>query len=309
MDMVPRRGARMNVYDCVIIGGGPAGLTAATYLGRFNRRIALIDAGESRLQRIPLSRNVPGFPDGVSGPDLLHRMWRQAERYGVESISGQVKGVTPSARGFTVSGPSGAIEARTILLATGVDVVDPAIDGLEDAIARGVIRYCPVCDGYETRGQSVAVLGGRPGSTEEARFLTTYTDRVTYIPAHADFLLKPADEQRARRDGIAVAPGPMRRALASANKIEVTFENDQTAAFDTLYPCLGSQPRSDLLLAIGGKASRNGGVLTDEHQRTSVEGFYAAGDVLKGLDQIASACGQAAIAASAIHNSLRQSAS
>jgi thioredoxin reductase (NADPH) len=294
------------MYDCAIIGGGPAGLTAATYLGRFRRRTILLDGGDSRLRRVPLSRNVPGFPAGVSGLDLLERLQSQADAYGVERRTALVGAISPTTAGFVVSTLEGAILARTVLLATGVDVTDPEIDGLEDAIARGLVRYCPICDGYETQNRAVAVLGGRAGSIEEARFLTTYTRRLTFIPATAEFSLQPREAELARREGIEVSRSPLRRAEIVGEHVKVTFENDRIEYFDSLYPCLGSHPRSKLLIAIGGKATKDGGVLADEHQRTNVEGFFAAGDVLKGVDQIASAFGQAAVAACAIHNRLRE---
>jgi thioredoxin reductase (NADPH) len=294
------------VYDCAIIGGGPAGLTAATYLGRFRRRTILLDSGDSRLRRITLSRNVPGFPAGVSGLDLLDRLQRQADAYGVERRTGLVDAVSPTTAGFVVSTPEGAILARTVLLATGVDVTDPEIDGLEDAIARGLVRYCPICDGYEVQNRIVAVLGGRAGSIGEARFLTSYTSRLTFIPATAEFALQPREIELARREGIEVLSSPLRRAEIVGEHVKVTLENGRAEYFDSLYPSLGSHPRSKLLTAIGGKATKDGGVLADEHLRTSVDGIYAAGDVLKGVDQIASAFGQAVVAACAIHNRLRE---
>jgi thioredoxin reductase (NADPH) len=134
------------MLDCIVVGAGPAGLTAAIYLGRFRRRFRLVESGASRAARIPLSRNHPGFPDGVRGRDLLARMRRQAELYGAEIVSGHVQDIEPVEGGFRlVAGEE--LRARTVLLATGVADVEPAIPGVEAAVASGLVRICPVSDG------------------------------------------------------------------------------------------------------------------------------------------------------------------
>lgn len=293
------------MYDCLIIGAGPAGLTAATYLGRFFRRAIVVDAGRSRVLRIPKARNVPGFPDGIAGPDLLARMRAQAEQYGATFVSGVVRNVVVTTGGFIADVGPTQVQAKTALLATGVEVTDPELPSIEEAIARGVLRYCPVCDGFEAAGKNIAVLGGRPGSIEEAKFLRTFSDRVTFVPASDEFVPDAHEIEVARRAGISLAPGsPSHLALTEAG-VTMPFPAGASHTFDTLYPCLGAKPRSELASLLGADVSTGGGVLTDRHQMTRTEGLYAAGDVVEGLDQIASACGQAAIAATAIHNRLR----
>jgi thioredoxin reductase (NADPH) len=169
------------MWDCAIIGGGPAGLTAATYLGRFKRDVVLIDAGESRLKRIPRSRNVPGFPDGISGAELHARMQDQASRYGALFRAGEVQAIKRGAEGFSLRLEHQTIEARTVLLATGAKLIEPELAELDSALAAGLIRYCPICDGYEAQDKNIAVLGGRPGAIAEAHFLRTYSARVSYF--------------------------------------------------------------------------------------------------------------------------------
>jgi thioredoxin reductase (NADPH) len=297
------------VFDCAIIGGGPAGLTAATYLGRFRRSTIVFDDGESRLMRIPRSRNVPGFPDGVTGPDLLKRMQDQADKFGALRQQGRVGAIRKMDDGFHLLLADGGLAvAQRILIATGVVTVDPDIEHLDEALLCGAIRYCPVCDGFEAKDQAIAVLGGRAASIEEARFLRTYSDRVTYVPAVQDWILKGEEAGIAAREGIdALATWPVGVRLA-AGRIRMQLADGGVREFDTVYPCLGLTPRSELLAGMGAEVCPDGGALTDRHQETGVAGVYAAGDVIKGLDQIASACGQAAIAATAMHNSLRQDA-
>jgi thioredoxin reductase (NADPH) len=293
------------MYDCVIVGAGPAGLMAATYLGRFRRQYLMIDAGQSRARRIPLARNLPGFPQGISGAAFLEEMARQAAIYGGVHQTGPVTAIRRSKGGFVVEGPEGPVDAQTVLLATGVEVVDPLIENLDEAVAAGLIRYCPICDGYETLGKSVAVLAGRPAAIGEARFLLTYAARVTYIPTHVDFRLNGRDAEQARAEGIIVQDSELRHIAAEAGKLKVNLRNGNGEAFDSAYPCLGVRPRSELLKGLQDVLADDGAVRTDAHQQTGIPGLYGAGDVLKGVDQIASACGQGAIAACAIHNRLR----
>ncbi len=294
------------MFDCVIIGGGPEGLTAATYLGRFLRRVVVIDSGESRLLRIPVSRNVPGFPDGVSGPTLRSLMQSQAAKFGAELVEGQATDVRAVQGTFEITSTLGAVQARTVFLASGVSVTAPPIEGIDGAVARGQVRYCPICDGFEAQGRNVAVLGGRHASFEEARFLRTYTSHVTFVPAAAKFGLGHGEKALALAEGIAVEPRSPQGLEIAGEGIRMTFAEGDSKTFEILYPCLGAHPRSELIVGLSVDLGGDGAVLTDRHYQTRVPGLYAGGDVLKGVDQIASACGQAAIAAVSIHNQLRK---
>jgi thioredoxin reductase (NADPH) len=301
--MGSKRGTTL--VDCLVVGAGPAGLTAATYLGRFLREVTVIDAGESRLKRVPLSRNIPGFPDGVAGKELHARMIEQATTYGASLIDGQVHQIGKDGESFQVRWTGGLIVARTVLLATGVHVVDPDVAGLETAIQKGAIRYCPICDGFEAAGSRIAVLGARPHSIDEARFLRTYSDDITFVTLQNAVAPTSEEVAVARRAGIQVEDRACVGLTLDEGKVRLEFAMGDSTIFDVVYPCLGSKPRSELARAVGAALSKDGELLTDKHQRTNVPGLFAAGDVLHGLDQVASACGQAAIAATAMHNLLR----
>lgn len=292
--------------DCLIVGGGPGGLTAATYLGRFRRSVVVVDAGQSRLQTIPLSRNVPGFPDGVGGRELHARLRAQAIQYGAELLHGDVSSCEMSKSVFVATTSVGSFRARTVLLATGVDVTEPQMARHEEAVARGLIRYCPICDGFEARDASIAVLGARPGSIDEALFLLTYSRDVTFVRMEGGTNLTEDQFEGAKRAGVALEEASCLGVALRDNAIELQLASGERRRFDIVYPCLGSQPRTQLAKSLGAKLSGEGELLTDSHQATNVAGLYAVGDVLRGLDQVASACGQAAIAATAIHNRLRE---
>ncbi|MCP1471981.1 thioredoxin reductase (NADPH) [Sphingobium sp. OAS761] len=293
------------MYDCVIIGGGPAGLTAATYLGRFLRRTLLVDAGGGRAARIPRTHNLLGFPEGISGEELLLRMHQHAARYGAELVSGIVHNIARAETGFVVDMGARPVEARTLLLAQGVTNHQPrlAAEVHDHAVSRGLIRYCPVCDGFEVRGKSVAVLGCSDHGAAEARFIRRYSDTVALLTQEAS-QLSGSDEGDLVRSGIVVQRAPIHTLSVSDDAILASLVDGPSLRFDTLYVALGTSARSELARMAGAELSASGCIIVDEHQQTTIDGLFAAGDIVEGLDQIAVAAGQAAKAATAIHNRL-----
>lgn len=293
------------MYDCVIIGGGPAGLTAATYLARFLRSTLVIDAGDGRASRIPTTHNLLGFPDGISGDNLLVRMHRHAAQYGAELVTGVVDRIDRVGTGFVVDTNAKTFSARTILLAQGVTNHRPrmAQETHDRGVARGLIRYCPICDGYEVRGKRVAVLGCSDHGAAEALFVRRYSDSVTLL-AQDSSQLSVSETANLARGGIAVKRAPVRDLSIDGEILLANLTDGQLLHFDTLYVALGTSPRSELARTAGAELSPTGCVVVDEHQQTTVAGLFAAGDMVEGLDQIAVAAGQAAKAATAIHNLL-----
>ncbi len=287
------------LLDCLIIGGGPAGLAASIYLARFHRTVMLVDAGGSRAKLIPSTHNLPGFPDGISGPDLLDRLARQAERFGVASHQGEVDAIESAEDGFVIRGFGVASRARTILLATGVVDRKPAIADLEQLTARALLRYCPICDAYEASGRKVAVLGPVDHALKEARFLRTYSPDVTVLATDGG-------EQPPHRaeDGITVLHDQPVLIEENGAGVRVLLRSGAQLDCDVLYAAMGTDVRSGLAQQLGAACSETRCIVVDAHQRTSVPGLYAAGDVVQELNQIAVAFGHAAIAAATIHNGL-----
>ncbi|THD77130.1 MAG: NAD(P)/FAD-dependent oxidoreductase [Phenylobacterium sp.] len=294
------------MHDCVVVGAGPAGLTAAIYLARFRREVRVIDAGASRAARIPLSHNHPGFPDGVRGKTLLARMRRQAERYGAVIEAGHVEDLAGAGEGFRLTTAEGEIAARTVLLATGVADIEPELPGLEAAVAKGLIRICPICDGYETIGTRVGVIGRDGHAAREAIFLTTYAAETALIHVGRAEDLPAAQRAELAAAGVEVIEAPVASVALDHRRISaVCFGPDAPRRFDSLYSAFGVAPRTRLALKAGATADDSGRLVVGEHQETSVPGLYAAGDVVRGLNQISTAAGEGAIAATDIHNRLR----
>jgi thioredoxin reductase (NADPH) len=295
------------ILDCLIIGGGPAGLTAAIYLARFHLDILIVDGGKSRAASIPCTHNHAGYPDGIKGEELLSRMRKQAQKYGAKRKTEYVTKLERDADTgiFLATWGSGRARASSVLLATGLSNRRPLMDEElhDEALSRGLIRYCPVCDGYEVTDRKVGVIGSDSHGVAEARFIRSYTSDVTLIAPDTALKLGADDQQKLKEAGIAYVDGPTHAVAITGNCIVLdTAEGHYT--FDSIYPALGSDTHTQLGEMVGAKLAFDGCFLCDGHQRTSVPGLYAAGDVVHGLDQISHAMGEGGVAATTIRNDL-----
>lgn len=292
-------------WDAAIIGGGPAGLTAATYLARFRRRVVVFDSGSSRAATIPLSRNYPGFPGGITGRDLLANMREQAGRYPIRFIEARVESLARSDRGFELSCPGlpEPLRAARVVLASGVADVWPELPEAATALREGVLRFCPVCDGFEAAGRPVGVLTRSTAGVREALYLRHFTDDVTVFLSDREAVLTPEELRQLGHAGIRVAQAHPHAFALHDHGVEVHCGGERRVVA-ALYSAFGVQVRSRLALSLDAACDPLGYLVVDGHQQTSVPGLYAAGDVASGLNQISVAVGVAAIAASAIHLSL-----
>lgn len=244
----------------------------------------------------------PGFPGGISGSGLLKALHTQAETYGVKMVRKRIDGLKRKAPGFLATFDGSQVKARFVLLATGIVDKSPQLPGLDEAIADGSIRYCPVCDGYEAADQRIGVLGHSSDASSKAAFLRTYSNDVTLLSLD-DRATSAEKAQTLRKAGVKVA-GPVSAIERSDTSIRAVLQDGQSLPFDVIYPALGCEVRSDLASSLGAKTNDVGCVEVDAHQRTTVDGIYAAGDVVSDLHQIAVGTGHAAIAATHIHKSL-----
>ncbi|MEA2976208.1 MAG: thioredoxin reductase [Alphaproteobacteria bacterium] len=290
--------------DCLIVGGGPAGLTAAIYLARFRRNVTVVDSGQSRAALIPESHNYPGFAEGISGPDLLASLHEQASRYGARLESGKVEELRKSDGQFEAMVNGGSMRAQRVLLATGIVDESPDIPGMKDAIYRGALRFCPICDGYEAIDKRIGVLGRLQGAAKKSLFMRTYSRDVVLLPTEKAESIAPEDADMLKAAKVKVAPALVTDVERTESTITAILQNGDRIEVDVLYPALGCEARSQLASALGARQNETGNVFVDDKQRTSIEGLYAAGDVVTDLHQISVATGHAAIAATAIHTSL-----
>ena len=296
------------MFDCIVIGAGPAGLTAALYLGRYRRDCLVIHDNTARAARIPLTHNVPGFPDGIKGTDLLDRMTRHASEYGAQFYEAEVTSIDSFGEYFSIfTSNNEPFEARTVILATGIllNQIDLPHAVHEQAIADDVLRYCAVCDAYEHIDRSIGVVGCEESGAGQALFLSRYSDKVTLVPDNAA-LLSDGDRGKLAANGVAICEQLMVDAQPTSTEMLLWAEgNRDPHRFDVIYPCFGTRPRTELAQRLGLAVDDGGCLPPESHFETDVPGFFASGDIVRGLDQISVAMGHGAIAATQVHSLLR----
>lgn len=297
--------SRPAVYDALIVGAGPGGLTAAIYLRRFTRKVALFDRGNSRLSWIPVSHNYPGFPDGVRGQQLLDNLRCQLGRYGGDVTSGDIVALRIEDGVFVGQHEGGEVRALTVLLATGIADIGLPVERWRDALACGAVRLCPVCDGYDVIDKRIAVVSSETNPIGHAMFMRTFSADVTLFDRSETSIVTSEERRRLETAGVRYVSSMVRDVSLSAAMTPILNTADGRAwEFDVMYPMLGETARSELAVQLGADTVDCGDIVVDAHQATSVAGLYAIGDVVLGLNQISVAAGQAAVAATRIHSVL-----
>lgn len=295
----------LEAVDCVVVGGGPAGLVSATYLARFRRRVVVLDAGRSRAEWIPSSRNIPGFPEGIAGKDYLALLRSQAERNGADLRIAVVDSLGRDGDAFRVSAGGAEIAARSLILATGVIDTTPDIPDLDQAIRSGRLRLCPICDGFEATGLDVGVVGTPERGLGEALFLASFTNRITVLRT-SDQAFSQELADKAASAGLRMTAAAVSRISVEGDHAVVELVGGEALSFDALYVALGNTPQTSLATALGAACNAAGCLVTDDHRQTTVPMLFAVGDVVDELNQISVAAGHAAVAATAAHNRLKR---
>lgn len=274
--------------NVVIIGSGPAGLTAALYAGRANLQPLLIRGVEAggQLTLTTLVENFPGFPKGVQGPELIDLMQKQAAEFGAEFMEGNVKRVDLSKRPFVLETDAGNIETKTLIIATGASAKLLGLESERKLIGHGV-STCATCDGYFFRGKEVAVVGGGDTAAEEALFLTRYASQVNLIHRRDQLRASKILQDRIMRNEKitpvwnAVVTDILDPAKGEVTgvKLKSTKNGEETLkALDGVFIGIGHTPNTSLFR---GQLEMNdvGYLSTYDGAKTSVPGVFAAGDV------------------------------
>lgn len=292
--------------DCVIVGGGIAGLQAAIQLGRYCRRVTVVDAAEGRSSMCRSYHNLIGWPDGVSGSELLAAGREQAKRLGVQFVYGKAVAAAKEEDGFSVTlDDSARICAKRLLLATGVKDRLPPFPELLPCLGVSVF-VCPDCDGYEVWNKRTAVLGAGNTGARMALTLTYWTSELIYInheQSEVEEELRGSLEQK----GIVYTETPVREVLAEQSRLAGVILNDGTRleARHAFVAFGGNQVRSGLAEQLGAKLLDNRHIVVDPRTKlTSIPHVWAAGDVTAHSEMSTIAMGDGSQAAIWIHKSL-----
>lgn len=260
----------------VIIGQGPAGISAALYAVRGGADVTVVANGAGALARAGLIQNYYGFEDGISGRELIEAGVRQAEKLGVRMVRGELFGIEYGEEGFAVKTSAGTLDAGAAVIACGTQRNTPPIAGIDAYDGRGV-SYCAVCDAFFFRGKKVGVVGSGAYAASEYEVLKGVIRDVTALTnGEAPQFSLPCDTRKIAR-------------LEGGDALErVVFEDGSAEAFDGLFIACGTAGAFELSRKLGLETA-NGKIVTDERRATNVPGIFAAGDCTAGMQQIAKA--------------------
>jgi thioredoxin reductase (NADPH) len=234
---------------------------------------------------------------------LLAKLRAQAEHFGVRVEANRIERVERDGPIFVAYGFEKTWRSRRMLLATGVVDEQPGIEGLQDAIKQGIVRICAICDGFEAQDHRIAVYGPLEQAVRHATFLRTFSRTVTVISTTEPDAGTGGWHAVAAKSGIAIRAKPRQLAF-DRDGCQFTFDGQGVERFDSVYPVLGAKGQTQIAVAMGAETDAGGELIVDGHMQTTVADLYAAGDVVSGLNQVSVAVGHAAVAATAIHNSL-----
>ena len=292
------------MYDTIIIGAGPAGMTAALYAARSNLKVALLEAGipGGQMNNTADVENYPGYAL-ISGPELAEKMFEPLENLGVEHVFGHVQRIEDQGGSKKVITEDEVYESKTVIIATGAFHRQLNVPGEAEFNSRGV-SYCAVCDGAFFRDEDLLVVGGGDSAVEEAIFLTQFAKSVTIVHRRDQLRAQKVLQDRAfANEKISFVWDSVVEAIhGDERKVTgVTFKNIKTgetsqADFGGIFIYVGLDPVSEFVADLGIR-DESGWIVTDDHMKTSVAGIYAIGDVRqKDLRQITTAVGDGAIA-------------
>ena len=297
------------MYDTMIIGAGPAGMTAALYAARSNLKAALLERGiyGGQMNNTAEIENYPGYAH-ISGPELAEKMFEPLENLGVEHLFGQVEKIEDHGDYKKIITEDEVFETKTVILASGANHRHLGVPGEEEYNSRGV-SYCAVCDGAFFRDEDLLVVGGGDSAVEEAIFLTRFAKSVTIVHRRDQLRAQKLLQERAfANEKISfIWDSVVKEIKGDDRKVtSVVFENVKTgqsseADFGGIFVYVGLDPVSDFVKDLG-ICDEAGWIVTDQHMKTAIDGIYAIGDVRqKDLRQITTAVGDGAVAGQEVY--------
>lgn len=297
------------MYDTIIIGAGPAGMTAALYAARSNLKVALLERGiyGGQMNNTAEIENYPGYAR-ISGPELAEKMFEPLENLGVEHLFGQVEKIEDHGNYKKIITEDEVFETKTVILASGANHRHLGVPGEEEYNSRGV-SYCAVCDGAFFRDEDLLVVGGGDSAVEEAIFLTRFAKSVTIVHRRDQLRAQQLLQERAfANEKISFIWDSVVKEIKGDDRrvTSVVFGNVKTGQssesdFGGVFVYVGLDPVSDFVKDLG-ICNEDGWIVTDQHMKTAIDGIYAIGDVRqKDLRQITTAVGDGAVAGQEVY--------
>ncbi len=293
------------VYDCAVVGAGPAGLSAALYMGRMRRNVIVIDDREGRSTWHQVNRNYLGFPDGVHANRLREVGRQQVEKYGAIFLNATTEEVRAEGEGrescFYFKTTLGQVVARTLILATGVSDSFPEFEGSMECIGKSMF-WCIICDGYETIGKRIVVLGHNERAASLALEMLTFTDKVTMVSWDEPLNLPPEKLAALKEHGVKIYDSACEiyKCGEEGQLSSIVLADGTEIELDSLFVAQRIEPNTQLAQQLGVMLDEHGYIVSDVEQCTNVEGVYAAGDCTKLYNhQVTSAVHEGGMAAAA----------
>lgn len=291
-------------FECAVIGGGPGGLLATLYLRRYKRSVLLVQHGEPRAKWIPKIRNLVGHTEGLTGPELMQRLQRQAMRMRPNLVKGEAR-VERLGRRFLVRVEGNAFEADKVILATGMEDVQPPFANFAQLRARALLAYCPICDGLEHCDDTVGLLVRDNSGLDKMRFLAKFCPDL-HILLTEKFRISAKHRREMEKLGARCYEFPLLGLEADGRRALLAhFRGRRPLRLRLAYVELGARVRDEAFRELRGlRKTKQGFLMVSYHQETSIPGLFAVGDCVNALAQVSVAAGQAAIAATRVHNDL-----
>lgn len=298
----------MKLYDSIIIGGGPAGLSGAIYLARFNRSVLVIDSSEGRWQSREINENYLGFPETIPVRNLVLRGRQQAEGFGAEFLEAQVQSISKEDNSFIIiTSNNEAYACKTVLFATGVKDNWPTFEHQIDCLGRSLF-WCITCDGYKTRNKKMVVVGHTDEAVVSCLQFLEFTKKISFVTNLDENRHDISFEKKQLLDKYAIQfyEGVIAKVESENGYVEkIHLHTGEVIKTEFIFSQLGAKPYSELARSLGVDVNEEKYILTDREQRTNITGVYAAGDVTEQYaHQVVTAAHEGAQAAQAINYDL-----
>lgn len=296
------------LYDSVIIGGGPAGLSAAIYLGRFKRKVLVVSrAHGGRWDTHEINENYLGFPDGIATVELIERGRQQAEKFGAEFVEDSVVDIGKDFE-FIVKGEKEEYKAKTVILATGVTDNFPQFKEFEKCLGKSLF-WCITCDGFKTCDRKITIVGHSDEALVTAMQFLNFTPDIVFITNSKEHRMNPELIQKLAKYNIKFYDALIEEVESEEGLMKnIKLSNGEEVETEFMFSMQGAIPNTELAQKLGVKLDQKGYIISDNEQRTNVEGVYAAGDVTRSFaHQIVTAAHEGSMAGQAVNYDLYNS--